>query len=113
MAKSTFTALGEGQFSRLFYGRPLYPRVGGHHELGDSLSGPKGEGRLAVVDEQHAHFATIVGVDGAGCVQHRNPVFVGQSTSGAHLRFVSLWQFDVQSTGDQLAFPWLEYHRAI
>ena len=113
MAKSTFTAMGEGQFSRLFNRRPIYPRVGGHHELGDSLSGLEGEGRLAVVDEQHAHFAAIVGVDGAGRVQHRNPVFVCQSAAGSHLRFVSLWQFDVQSTGDQLAFPRLEYNGAI
>src|SRR4051794_37265683 len=54
-----------------------------------------------MVDQEHADFATIVGVDGARRVQHGDAVLCGEPGARAHLRLVSLWQCDHEAGRDQ------------
>src|ERR1044072_4955363 len=52
---------------RLF--RPLQPRHRRHPHLRDAIAALDGEDLLAVVDQDHADLAAVIGVDRAGRVQ--------------------------------------------
>src|SRR5665648_102401 len=43
---------------------------GRHHQLGDALRPVHPEGLVAEIGKKHHDFAAIVGVDGAGTVEH-------------------------------------------
>src|SRR4051812_26773659 len=47
---------------------PLRCRHRRHHQLGDAIAAPDGESRVSQIDQNHLHFATIIGIDGAGGV---------------------------------------------
>jgi len=55
--------------------------------LRDPLSARDGERYLAPVDQDDAHLATVIGVDGPGAVHHPDAVPRGQPAAGADLRF--------------------------
>ena len=44
-----------------------------------------GEIIFAKVDQHDSDFATIIAVDGAGCVRHGHPMFQGEAGTGPHL----------------------------
>src|ERR1051326_8012016 len=56
-----------------------------HDELGDALPARDRERILAEIGEQHLHLAAVVAVDGAGAVEHGDPVTKRQSRAWAHL----------------------------
>ena len=57
--------------------------------LRHALTVVDGEGLLREVDEQHAHLAAVVCIDGAGAVQHGDAMLQGQSAAWPHLGLVA------------------------
>src|SRR3984957_14854490 len=55
------------------------------HHLCDALAAPDRERRLAMIDQEHADLAAIVGVHRAGRVQHRYAVLGRQTRAGPNL----------------------------
>ena len=47
-----------------------------------------------MIDEQHLHLAAIVGVDGAGRIEHGYAVLDGEAGARTHLSLVTGWQGD-------------------
>jgi hypothetical protein len=64
---------------------------------------------LRQVHQQHTHLATIVGVDGAGCIQHGDSLLQGQSATRSHLCLVTLGQCDKQPCRHQAALQWFQH----
>ena len=56
-----------GEFRRFDENRPC---AGRDDELGDSGAPDDFEGLIAEIDQQHADFAAIIGIDRAGRVEH-------------------------------------------
>ena len=71
--------------------------MAGYHHLGDALTVVDDEILLRQVDKHHANLSTIVCIDGSWCVQHGQPMLQGQTTTWTYLRFIALWQGDVQT----------------
>src|SRR5215831_3409436 len=53
---------------------PFDAHIGGNHELRDLHAACDREMTLAVIDKDRHDFAAIIGIDGAGRVQDRNPM---------------------------------------
>src|SRR5476651_63908 len=64
---------------------PDSPGMPRHNKLCNSHAAGDAEGFLAQIDENHAHFAAVIGVDRARRVGHRDAVLGGQPGSRAHL----------------------------
>ena len=80
----------------------------GDDHLGDALAVFHHEILLRQIDEHHANLSTIVGIDGAGGVEHGDALLQGQSATGPHLGFVTCWQGDVQTRGYEPALQWAQ-----
>jgi hypothetical protein len=78
-----------------------------------TASAVDGEGGVAMIDQDDAHFTAIIGVDGAGRVHHRDTLFQGQAGSGADLCFETGRQGDGQSGRHQGALTWCDHHFAV
>src|SRR5689334_17934759 len=65
-AETAGTALG--LIERRLLG-PLQPGHRGHHQLRDAIAAADGEDLLSVIDQDHADFAAIIGVDRARRIQ--------------------------------------------
>ena len=74
--------------------------MAGDDHLGDALPGNNLEGLVRQIHQNHADFAAIIRVDGAGRVQHGDAVLGGKTASGPHLRFESRRKGDVQPRGN-------------
>src|SRR4051812_29824019 len=59
---------------------------GSDHHLRDALAAPNRKRRIAVIDQEHADLAAIIGVNGAGRVQHRDAMLSGKTGARPDLR---------------------------
>ena len=75
----------------------------GDYHLGDALTIVDDEVLLREVDQHDTNLTTIVGIDGTWGVQHGQSMLQGQSTTWAHLCFITFGQCDIQSGGYQAA----------
>jgi len=66
-----------------------------------------------MIDEEHAHFAAVIGIDGAGAVEHGDAVFEGQSAPWANLGLSAFGQFQVEPGGDEDALAGFQDHRPV
>lgn len=87
---------------------PIGLRVALHDQLGDALAARDREGVLAGVEQNHAHFATVVGIDRAGAVQDRDAVFEGEARAGPDLGLVARWQSNGETRRHERAGAWCE-----
>ena len=78
----------------------------GHHELGDAIAAGHDKGLGAEIDEQHHHFAAIVGIDGAGTIEHRHAGLKRKARARADLSFAALGQFDDEPGGHEGTRAW-------
>lgn len=56
-----------------------------------------------MVDQQHAHLAPVIRVDGARRVEDRDAVLEGQPAAGTHLGLGALGEFQEKTGGNQRA----------
>src|SRR5687768_16057610 len=70
--ETTGTALGLRQFGHL---GPGDAAVGGDDHLRDAFAAVDHEGLVAVVDQHDADLAAVIGIHGAGRIQHGDAVF--------------------------------------
>ena len=80
--------------SKLFRLLKRYGHDSRYHELSNSVAARDAECFLTVVYKQHLNLAAVIGVDGAGRIQHRNAMAMGKPRSRAHLRFKPCRQLD-------------------
>ena len=113
VAKPASAPCGLWQLFDGFCEGPCHAFVTCEHELGDAFAVFHGEQGLPVVDQDDPDVAAVVRVDGARAVEDRHPVLVREAASGAHLRFKSTRQGQVQSGGDQGALAWLKHDGSV
>ena len=77
------------------HGVPLCLFVRSNHQLGDAFAISDLEGDVAEIDEQHTNFATVVGIDGAWCVEHGDTMFESEAGAWAHLSLVACRECDM------------------
>ena len=73
----------------------------GKYHLGYPVSSLDPERSLAEVDEDHSDLTPVVGVDGAGSVEHRDPVPQGKPRTRPHLGFVAVRYLDREARRNQ------------
>ena len=78
--------------------------VPGDDHLSDALAGIDDEIFLGQVDQDHADFPAVVGVDGAGGVEDGDAFLGGETAAGTDLGFKSFGQGNEQAGGDDGAF---------
>ena len=83
------------------------------HELGDALAAADVNGSDAEIDQQHFDLAAIVGVDGAGAVQNRDPGFQGEARAWAKLGLVAWRQLEREAGGNERAGAWRQSNRRV
>ncbi len=84
-----------------------------NHHLGNALAIVHYKVFARQVDEQHAHLAAIVGIDGARSVQHGDAMLQGQSAAGAHLGLIARGQSNIQTSLEELALHRAQHHRLL
>lgn len=107
MPVAAFTAFGLVKFVHFNELRLL---MTGNHHLGNALTIVHYKGLIRQVDEHHANLAAIVGIDGAGRVEHGKPVLQGQSAAGTYLCLIACGQCNVQSGGYEFALQRLQLY---
>ena len=105
MSESAFAALGGVEGA---YFSPLCLFVASYDELGYAIAISDGEGFCGEIDEDDADLATVVGIDGAWCVEQCDAVLESESGAGAHLCFVALWQGDAEARRYETALHGLQ-----
>ena len=110
VSEAAAATLGVAEFLHLYDFGLL---VAGDDHLGDALAVVDDEVFLREVDEDDAYFAAVVGVDGAGRVEHRDALLQRQSAAGPHLRFVAHWQLHEKPRLHEPAFHGLQRNRSI
>lgn len=89
-------------------GFPLHFRIGCHHHLGNTVCMLNGLRFLGKVDQDHFDLASVIRVDGTGCIEAGKTLFDGEPAPGADLCFVSIRQLYVQTSWYQSAFQGLQ-----
>src|SRR5262245_20155796 len=84
---------------------PSRPRDRCDDQLCDAIAASHGVGAVAVIDEDHADLAAIVGVDGAGAVEHGDAGLESEAGAGPYLRLELRGQRDGDAGADQGALP--------
>src|ERR1700752_1417290 len=74
-------------------------------ERGEPLAAADEEGLIAVIYKDHHEFAAVIGIDGAGTVEKRDPMLQGKARAGARLRLVAARQFEREAGGNERAGP--------
>src|SRR4051812_6955259 len=103
------TAAGPIRRRQPLNGCEFRPRHRRDHHLRDSLAATDREGRVAVIDQQHADLAAVIRVYRAWRVQHGDAVLGGQTRARADLRLESLRQCDDKAGRNQRMFAWSEH----
>src|ERR1700732_4835680 len=83
--------IGRGKLRR---GNEFHADYGRNHHLRDALAAPDRKRRVAVVDQEHADLAAIIGVDRARRIQHSDAVLGGEARARSNLRLVAWRQRD-------------------
>src|SRR5680860_764603 len=81
--------------------------------LGDAVAAPDREALIAEIDQEHFHLAAIVGIDGAGAVQHGDAMLEREARARAHLRLVAVRQFEDEAGRHQHAVAGIKGERAV
>src|SRR5262245_57756028 len=102
-ASATNTTGAAGRPVALAYVTPHSPGVPGHHQLCNSHAAGDAEWFLGQIDQDHADFAAIIGIDGAGRIGHGNTVPGRQARARPHLGFETNRQGDRNAGGDDAA----------
>ena len=84
-----------------------------YHHLADTFAGFDGLRLAAEVDEDDAHLAAIVGIDGTGCVEYGQSAFEGETAARTYLRLITRRQFDEQTCRNQSALHRLQRNRLV
>lgn len=69
----------------------------------DAITMADSEGGITGVQKDHANLAPIVGIDGAGAIQQRDPMPQREARARANLCLEPLWQCNGEARGDQCA----------
>src|ERR1700687_5030570 len=78
--------IGRGKLRR---GNEFHTDYGRNYHLRDALAAPDRKRRVAVVDQEHADLAAIIGVNRAGRVQHGDAVLRCQPRARPELRLIT------------------------
>ena len=97
MSESSGTTFCLGQ---IFNNDKLRLFTRGDDHLGDAVAMADNERLCGKVDENHHDFASVIGIDGAGSVQHSDAVLYGKAATGSDLTFVTLRNFHEKPGGD-------------
>ena len=79
--------------------------------MGDAHPAGDGKRFRPEIDEHHHDFAAVVGVDGAGCVQHRDAVMNRKARSRPHLPLETVRQGNRYAAWNKAALARLERQR--
>ena len=108
MTETTSTALGIGECLLGFHRLENDLAEAGDHHLGDALPMADLERFLREVHQQHLNFPAVVGVNGAGRVEHRDTVFESQAAARTDLRLTVGRQLHIQARGHKHAASGLQ-----
>ena len=86
VSKAAGAALGVRQ---LLYLHNFSLLMSGDDHLGDALAVVDDEVILREINKYNAYLAAVVGVDGAGRVEHRDALLQRQAAAGPHLRLIA------------------------
>ena len=111
MSEPAGAAFGAGEFLHRANLLEGYLLEAGNDHLGDAFAVFDLERLVGEVNEQHLHLAAVVGVDGAGAVEHGDAVFEGEAAAGTDLRLAVLGQLDEEARGHQPALAGIQGHR--
>src|SRR4051812_45257028 len=107
MSKSTMPAPRVVEFVNL---DQSHLRHGQDQHLGDAHAALDDETLRPKVDKRHLHFTSVVAVDGAGGVYHRDAELAGQPRARSDLRFVSMRHGHRKTAWDEPDFARLHGH---
>ena len=110
VSEAAAAALGVGQFLHLDDFGLL---ASGNDHLGNALAVVDDEVLIAEVDEDDAYFASVVGVDGAGAVQHGDALLQRQAAAGPRLRLVARRQLHEEARLHEPSFHRLQRNRSL
>ena len=110
VSEAAGATLGVGELLHLYY---LGLLVAGDDHLGDAFAVGDDEVLLREVDEDDAHLAAVVGVDGAGRVEHRDALLQRQTAAGPHLRLVARRQLHEEARLHKTAFHRPQRNRSL
>src|SRR5450830_1148362 len=83
------------------------------HQLRNSHP-PRDVHRFAAeIHKQHLYFTSVVGIDGAGRIEHREPMARGESGARPYLRFGTGGERDGDAGRHQRAAPWRDCRRRL
>ena len=105
-SESRWPARGIAQFS--FF--PFDGFIAGDDHLGDAVAGVYLVILFSEVQQDHADFAAIAGIDGGRTVRQRNGVFERQAAARADLRLMAGRQLNREAGGYELRNAWFECH---
>ena len=87
--------------------------MSGDNHLGDTLAVVDDEVLLREVDEDDANLTAVVGINGAGRVEHRDTLLQRQSATRTHLCFIAGRQLHEKACLHQSALEGFEDDRAV
>ncbi len=88
---------------------PLHSSEACYHQLGNSITPMNLEGFRTMVYQHDADLTSIVGIDGARRVKHRDAALDREAATRANLRFEAGRQCNLYARGDQLSLAGLDH----
>ena len=101
MPEATGPALSHGN-PRFFFKVNRRRHLHGH-DLRDAVAAADNEGFAAQVDEDDLDFAAVIGVDGAGGIEHHDPVLRRETAARADLHLEARRYFKTKTRWYELA----------
>src|SRR5574342_416130 len=98
MSKPALVANGGWQLTYFMPARPDDPL---YHHLRDALAAFNHHGLLPEIDGDELDFTTVIGIDGAGTVDHRQSLFQRQAAARSDLRFETYRQRHRDTRGNK------------
>src|SRR3990167_294928 len=98
MSKPAFLTLGGWQLTYFMPARPDDPL---YHHLRDALAAFNHHGLLPEIDGDELDFTAVIGIDGAGTVDHRQSLFQRQAAARPDLRLETPRQRHRDAAGNQ------------
>ena len=105
MSESSGSAFGGAEFGHLDEFGLL---VAGDNHLRDAFARLDGYVFCGEVNKDYANLAAVVGIDGAGGVEHGDPTLERHAAARTNLRLVTCRQLDEEPRGKELALKAFE-----
>ena len=79
--------------------------------MGNAIAALERKGSFAVIDQDDADLAPVVGVDGARAVEQSDPMLQGQAGTRADLRLIARRQGDGEARRNEAPRTRRQFHR--